>query len=103
MSQDNPNSPHPQNSSASRPAAPPPRTTRDQVRPYTLAVVVTTQERIDSIFGSVQTRRGTEQLVCDGGNCAEVTMSVYVPDARVSDPDFRRAALLEGLGFAGRT
>ncbi len=97
------NSSHPQNSSSTLPAGVPRRVTNYQISPYVLTVAVTTSTRINAIFGSLPTRRGTEQLACDGGNCAEVTTSVYISEGLIGDSNARLAALLEGLGFAGRT
>ncbi len=97
------NSRHVQNSASGLPVGSPMRVSKSEVSPTALIVAVTTRDKIDAIFGSLVTRRGAEQVVCDGGNCAEVTTSVYVADTAVSDPSARRAALLEGLGFAGRT
>ena len=97
------NSRHVQNSASTLPVGSPMRASKAEVSTTALIVAVTTRDKIDAIFGSLVTRRGTEQVVCDGGNCAEVTTSVYVADTSVSDSSARRAALLEGLGFAGRT
>lgn len=97
------NSRHVQNSSSALPAGAPVRVAKTEVSPQALVVAVTTNAKIDAIFGGLATRRGSEQMLCDGGNCAEVTTSVYIADSAVSDPDARRTALLEGLGFAGRT
>jgi hypothetical protein len=97
------NSRHVQNSSSALPAGAPVRVAKTEVSPQALVVAVTTNAKIDAIFGGLATRRGSEQMLCDGGNCAEVTTSVYIADSAVSDPDARKTALLEGLGFAGRT
>jgi hypothetical protein len=93
---------HPQHSLSTLPQGVPPRVAKSEVAPYVLAVAITTPERITAIFGPVTTRRGTEQLLCAGDNCAEVTISIYMPESDVELPAARRDALLQGLGLAGR-
>lgn len=66
-------------------------------------IVVTSRARLDAFFGSLTTRRGAEQVLCDGGNCFEVTTSVYIEESALGDADARRRVVLEGLGFAGRS
>jgi hypothetical protein len=93
------NSRHPKNSSMTLTAAPHPRVTGANIDPHILRVAVTTPERIVAIFGTLSQTRGSEEFQCDGGQCWEVTSSIYVRPDDVDLPEARRMAVLKGLGL----
>ena len=95
------NTVHPKRSGQG-PVGAPPMVSLDQVSPATLWVVVSPPERIAYAFGpDPLSTRASEEYVCYGHNCAEVTSSIYITPVTLADPVMLRVALLRGLGLLG--
>ena len=69
--------------------------------PFILFVALTTAARIETIFGELPMRRGTEEMTCSGDNCGGVTESIYADPTAYSDVLGRQRLLLDGLGLLG--
>jgi hypothetical protein len=89
------NTVHPKNSGGA--VGPPVRVSVPS--PYLLFFAVTTPTRINTIFGGLTTRRGDEEFICSGDNCASVTGSIYADPTAFADAATRQSLVLEGLGL----